>query len=93
MLQDPDLRKAFWMTTHASAALGMPRAGYQRFIVLALITVILAVSTGDRATLSVAGPGIAKDLSISAVKALFGILVELLHCAGPIGIYRRSDGC
>jgi ACS family glucarate transporter-like MFS transporter len=55
------------MKTHASAPLGTPRAGYQRFIVLALITVILAVSTGDRATLSVAGPGIAKDLGINAV--------------------------
>ncbi|MFB2565611.1 MFS transporter [Rhizobium sp. IMFF44] len=55
------------MKTHASAPPGTPRAGYQRFIVLALITVILAVSTGDRATLSVAGPGIAKDLGINAV--------------------------
>jgi ACS family glucarate transporter-like MFS transporter len=55
------------MAKTASEPLGVPRAGYQRFIVLALITVILAVSTGDRATLSVAGPGIAKDLGISAV--------------------------
>lgn len=55
------------MAKTASEPLAVPRAGHQRFIVLALITVILAVSTGDRATLSVAGPGMAKDLGISAV--------------------------
>lgn len=43
------------------------RNGYHRFIVLALITIVLAFSTGDRATLSVAGPGIAKDLGIDPV--------------------------
>jgi ACS family glucarate transporter-like MFS transporter len=43
------------------------RSGYQRFIVLALITIVLALSTGDRATLSVAGPGIARDLGISPI--------------------------
>jgi ACS family glucarate transporter-like MFS transporter len=43
------------------------RSGYQRFIVLALITIVLALSTGDRATLSVAGPGIARDLGITPV--------------------------
>jgi ACS family glucarate transporter-like MFS transporter len=53
--------------TETKAMAGAPRAGYQRFIVLALITLILAVSTGDRATLSIAGPGISKDLGISAV--------------------------
>ncbi|MFC0410080.1 MFS transporter [Roseomonas elaeocarpi] len=42
-----------------------PRAGHQRFYVLALITLVLALSTGDRATLSVAGPSITHDLGIS----------------------------
>lgn len=40
----------------------------RRFLVLALITAVLAVSTGDRATLSVAAPGISRDLGIGPVE-------------------------
>ena len=43
---------------------GKPRGRHRRFLVLALITTVLALSTGDRATLSVAAPGLAKDLAI-----------------------------
>lgn len=39
----------------------------RRFGILALITIVLAFSTGDRATLSVAGPHMSKDLGIDAV--------------------------
>jgi ACS family glucarate transporter-like MFS transporter len=47
------------------ATLAAPaKTGHQRFIVLALITIVLALSTGDRATLSVAAPGMAHDLGI-----------------------------
>lgn len=42
--------------------------GRKRYIMLALITIVLALSSGDRATLSVAGPSMAKDLGISAVQ-------------------------
>lgn len=45
----------------------LARKGGLRFWILALITLVLALSTGDRATLSVAAPGIAKDFSISPV--------------------------
>ncbi len=39
----------------------------RRYVILALITIVLAFSTGDRATLSVAGPHMSKDLGIDAV--------------------------
>ncbi len=45
-----------------------PRAGSIRFIALALITIVLTFSTGDRATLSVAGPGITGELGISKIE-------------------------
>ncbi|AYM14738.1 MULTISPECIES: MFS transporter [Agrobacterium] len=45
-----------------------PRAGFYRYITLALITIVLAFSTGDRATLSVAGPGITSELGISKIE-------------------------
>ena len=40
----------------------------QRYLVLALITIVLAFSTGDRATLSVAGAGMSKDLGLTPVQ-------------------------
>lgn len=40
----------------------------KRFIALALITMVLALSSGDRATLSVAGPLMSKDLGITSVE-------------------------
>lgn len=39
-----------------------------RFYILAMITVILTLSTGDRATLSVAGPEMQQQLGISSVE-------------------------
>lgn len=39
-----------------------------RFLILALITVVLALSTGDRAALSVAGSDMGKELGISSVQ-------------------------
>lgn len=39
-----------------------------RFLILALITVVLALSTGDRAALSVAGSDMGKELGISSVE-------------------------
>ncbi len=45
-----------------------PRAGFYRFISLALITMVLAFSTGDRATLSIAGPDLTEDLGISRIE-------------------------
>ncbi|OBY85885.1 hypothetical protein ACM14_08475 [Delftia sp. JD2] len=40
----------------------------QLYLILALITVVLAFSTGDRATLSVAGSGMAKELNLAPVQ-------------------------
>lgn len=40
----------------------------QRYLILALITVVLAFSTGDRATLSVAGSGMSKELNLTPVQ-------------------------
>lgn len=40
----------------------------KRFLILALITTVLAFSTGDRATLSVAGSGMSKELDLSPVQ-------------------------
>jgi ACS family glucarate transporter-like MFS transporter len=48
-------------------AIAKPR-GRQRFVMLALITLVLALSTGDRATLSVAGPSMVKDLGMTSVQ-------------------------
>ena len=42
--------------------------GGHRFWVLALITIVLAFSTGDRATLSVARPRMSKALNLSPVE-------------------------
>lgn len=39
-----------------------------RFVTLTLITLVLALSTGDRAALSVAGSGMAKELGVSSVE-------------------------
>ena len=39
-----------------------------RFLILALITIVLALSTGDRAALSVAGTDMGKELGISSVE-------------------------
>lgn len=40
----------------------------QRYFILALITIVLAFSTGDRATLSVAGSGMSKELGLTPVQ-------------------------
>lgn len=42
--------------------------GYRRYVALALITFVLALSSGDRATLSVAGPHMSKDLGFNAIQ-------------------------
>ena len=39
---------------------------YYRFAALALITLVIAISAGDRATLSIAGPHMSRDLGLSA---------------------------
>lgn len=44
------------------------RTGHRRFVVLALITVVLALSTGDRATLSVAAPALSQELGIGPLQ-------------------------
>lgn len=45
-----------------------PRVGFYRYIALALITIVLAFSNGDRATLSVAGLGLTSELGISKIE-------------------------
>lgn len=45
----------------------LKRTSY-RYLTLALITVLLALSSGDRATLSIAGPNMSKDLGIDSVQ-------------------------
>lgn len=42
--------------------------GARRFLVLALITIVLALSTGDRATLAVAAPGLSKAFGIGPLQ-------------------------
>ena len=44
------------------------RRGGRRFLVLALITAVLALSTGDRATLSVAAPGLSHEFGVGPVQ-------------------------
>jgi ACS family glucarate transporter-like MFS transporter len=51
-----------------AAAGARSRGRRRRFLVLAMITAVLAVSTGDRATLSVAAPGLSHDLGIDPVQ-------------------------
>jgi len=55
-------------TDGASTAQSGVRKTAYRFLTLALITVVLALSTGDRAALSVAGSDMAKELGISSVE-------------------------
>ncbi|MBP1318269.1 MFS transporter [Herbaspirillum sp. 1130] len=45
----------------------MPRTR-QRYFILALITIVLAFSTGDRATLSIAGSGMSRELGLDPVQ-------------------------
>ena len=42
--------------------------GRHRYVALALITFVLALSSGDRATLSVAGPHMSKALGLDAIQ-------------------------
>ncbi|MHC8380642.1 MFS transporter [Pseudomonas sp. LB3P14] len=51
----------------AAARPAVAKTSY-RFLILALITIVLALSTGDRAALSVAGTDMGKELGISAVE-------------------------
>lgn len=59
------------------------KATRYRFLVLALITIILTVSTGDRATLSVAGVGMGKDLGFSSLQ--LGYLFSAFSWAYVLG--------
>ncbi|SDV47308.1 MFS transporter [Chitinasiproducens palmae] len=43
------------------------KTGY-RFVILALITIVLALSSGDRAAISVAGSDMSKELGISSIE-------------------------
>jgi MFS transporter, ACS family, glucarate transporter len=52
---------------HSSAQSYAGKTNY-RFLALALITIVLALSSGDRAALSVAGTDMSKELGISAVE-------------------------
>ncbi|OOQ44917.1 MFS transporter [Pseudomonas fluorescens] len=52
---------------HQDAAATTKKSSY-RFLILALITIVLALSTGDRAALSVAGTDMSKELGISSVE-------------------------
>lgn len=54
-----------------------------RFLVLALITIILTLSTADRATLSVAGVGMGKDLGFDSVQ--LGYLFSAFSWAYVLG--------
>lgn len=51
----------------AAASPAVAKTSY-RFLILALITIVLALSTGDRAALSVAGTDMGKELGISSVE-------------------------
>lgn len=51
----------------AAASPAVAKTSY-RFLILALITLVLALSTGDRAALSVAGTDMGKELGISSVE-------------------------
>jgi ACS family glucarate transporter-like MFS transporter len=51
-----------------------------RFVTLALITVVLALSSGDRAAMSVAGSDMAKELRITSV----GRATSFPHSVGPM---------
>ncbi|WP_311969721.1 MFS transporter [Pseudomonas baltica] len=63
---DPQLAAATGDAVQSNAA--TLRKSRYRFVILALITVVLALSTGDRAALSVAGADMGKELGISSVE-------------------------
>lgn len=50
------------------AATASRKMSRYRFLILALITIVLALSTGDRAALSVAGSDMGKELGVSSVE-------------------------
>lgn len=64
--------------------LKMPKAGNVRFLILTIITLVLSVSTADRATLSVAGPGITADLGMDP--AAMGWLFSAFAWAYVLGM-------
>jgi len=68
--------------TNLSAQGTEKRTNY-RFIILALITLVLTLSTADRATLSVAGVGMGKDLGFSSVQ--LGYLFSAFSWAYVLG--------
>ena len=54
--------------SHQGAAVATTKKSSYRFLILTLITIVLALSTGDRAALSVAGTDMSKELGISSVE-------------------------
>nr|WP_315416809.1 MFS transporter [uncultured Pseudomonas sp.] len=50
-----------------SVAKATPKAGFYRYMILALITLLLTFSSGDRATLSVAGPSMSSALGLDPI--------------------------
>lgn len=60
-----------------------PKTGQVRFVILALITALYTLSSGDRATLSVAAPHMARSLALSPVQ--MGWLFSSFACAYVIG--------
>ena len=60
-------RPAVDLAAPASSETTAARSRY-RFLTLALITIVLALSSGDRAAISVAGSDMSKELGISAVE-------------------------
>ncbi len=50
------------------AELAAPKATHVRFMIVGMLFVMTAINYADRATISIAGPAIAKDLQIDAVQ-------------------------
>ncbi|TDV72565.1 MFS transporter [Pseudomonas sp. LP_7_YM] len=56
------------VSTRSRAGAGVLQATHSRYAILALITVVLALSTGDRAALSVAGGDMSRELGVTSVE-------------------------
>jgi ACS family glucarate transporter-like MFS transporter len=70
-------------TNSAKQELVVTKRTNYRFIVLALITLVLTLSTADRATLSVAGVGMGKDLKFGSIQ--LGYLFSAFSWAYVLG--------
>ncbi|MCS3471260.1 D-galactonate transporter [Pseudomonas sp. JUb42] len=70
-------------TAPLEASLATTRVGRQRFVILALIFVVTVLNYADRATMSIAGTGVVKDLGLDPI--MLGMIFSAFAWAYALG--------